>query len=39
MCAKCSEGANIPGSNGGLAFGTECCFGLFGLFVVLRRTG
>ena len=39
LCATGSEGADISGSNGGFAFGTECCFGLFWLFVVLRRTG
>ena len=42
LCAKGSKGskgADIPGRNGGLAFCTECCFGLFLLFIVLRRTG
>ena len=29
---------DIPGSNGGCALGTEYPFGLFWLFVVLRRT-
>ena len=36
LYAKGSEGADIPGSNGGLTFGTECHFGLFWLLVVLN---
>ena len=39
LCAKGSERVDIPGSNDSLVSGTECRFGLFGLFVVLRRTG